>query len=109
MPEKQPISGQKQSKYGNQITEAEGKKFASKKEAARYLSLRQDPEVTDLECQVRLPIRINGILVCTYVADFRYRHNGEVVIEDVKGYRTDTYRLKKKLVKAALGIEIMES
>ncbi len=46
-----------------------------------------------------------------YKADFRYEvtATGERVIEDVKGVRTAVYRLKKKLVKALYGIEIIET
>jgi hypothetical protein len=45
------------------------------------------------------------------VADFRYRQGprGILVIEDVKGMRTPTYRLKRKMVEAQYGFEIMES
>ncbi len=33
-----------------------------------------------------------------YVADFSYMENGVLVIEDVKGRRTDVYLLKKKML-----------
>jgi hypothetical protein len=59
-------------------------------------------EIRDLELQPRFPIVINGKKVCTYIADFAYRdgQSGNKHVEDSKGYRTDLYRLKKKLVEA---------
>ncbi len=97
------------SKYRNTRTNG----FASKKEAARYEVLRlleAAGQIHDLKTQVRLAIVIAGVKVCTYIADFSYRNEvGFLVHEDVKGYRTDIYRLKKKLVKAVLGIEILET
>lgn len=52
---------------------------------------------------------VNGIKVCEYEDDFSYKENGVLVVEDAKGMRTPLYRLKKKLMRAALGIEIKET
>lgn len=65
-------------------------------------------EIEDLELQVVYKMEVNGMLVCKYLADFRYRQNGEVVVEDVKGVSTPVYLLKKKLMKACHGIDISE-
>ena len=43
------------------------------------------------------------------MADFTYYENGEYVVEDCKGYRTDTYKLKKKLMLWVHGIRIKET
>jgi hypothetical protein len=45
-----------------------------------------------------------------YVADAEYIEvsSGRYVVEDVKGTRTPVYRLKKKLVEAIYGIEVLE-
>ena len=54
---------------------------------------------------------MNGALIATYVADFRYRaRDGAVVVEDVKSEPTKTpvYRLKAKLVAALHGVVISE-
>lgn len=32
-----------------------------------------------------------------YVPDFMYFEDGKLVAEDVKGYKTDVYRLKRKM------------
>jgi hypothetical protein len=60
---------------------------------------------------VWFPVKVNGVIVCRYVADFVFIRDGRRVVEDVKSAFTKTlpmYRLKKRLVRAALGIEISE-
>jgi hypothetical protein len=110
----------KRSKYGAQPTEVDGVRFASKREAARFQVLRlleKAGEIKELELQPRFPIyvcrRQNGELhkVCDYVADFRYREgrDGVLVVEDSKGMRTPTYRLKAKMFTAQYGLEIRET
>ena len=99
------------SKYSNQPIEVDGIKFASKKEAKRYGELTmlvKAGAIKDLELQPRYPIIINGIKVTTYVADFRYANRWGTVVEDTKGYKTDVYKIKKKLMSAVHGIEIEE-
>ncbi len=47
--------------------------------------------------------------IATYVADFVYQDKeGNVVVEDVKGYRERIYLMKKRLMLACHGIEIVE-
>lgn len=89
--------------------------FASKHEAAVAvgLALRQEMgEIALLHFQERYPLRVNGVLVATYVADFAYveRHPDEYrpVVADAKGYPTPVYRLKKRLMRAIYGIEVVE-
>jgi hypothetical protein len=101
----------RQRKYRNQPTIIAGRRFDSKAEAMRYLqllSLVQAGEIEQLECQVRYPLKVNGELICTYVADFRYLTSGLIVVEDVKGFATREYKLKKKLMLAIHGIKIQE-
>lgn len=46
---------------------------------------------------------------CTYIADFVYKDkDGNEVVEDVKGFRTDVYKIKKKMMRYRYGIEIQE-
>jgi hypothetical protein len=96
----------KASKYGNIKTEVDGIKFDSKREAKRYTELKQmadDGDITDLKLQVRFKLS-----VCTYIADFAYYRGSYFIIEDVKGMLTDVYKLKKKMMKHELGIDIVE-
>ena len=99
------------SKYRNQKTVVDGITFDSKREAARWQALQlmqKAGEITDLERQVRYPIRVNGTEVCCYISDATYRREGKLVVEDAKGHRTRDYILKRKLMKAALGIDVIE-
>lgn len=93
----------RRSKYGAETTIVEGRGFHSKREAARYQELRlleQAGAITELVCQVRFRLTAHGKSICSFVADFVYYEGGQMVIEDAKGYRTPTYRLKKKLFEA---------
>ena len=68
-------------------------------------------EIKNLEKQVRFPIIVNGVKVCTYVADYVYDEMAGRVVEDVKSEFTrkdPVYRLKYKLMKACHGIDIRE-
>jgi hypothetical protein len=88
-----------------------GQAFASKAEAARYVQLKQLEKggvIKKLNCQVPYNIVISGDVICKYVADFTYEQDGKNIVEDVKGHPTDVYKLKKKLMKAVLGISITE-
>ena len=44
-----------------------------------------------------------------YIADFVYTENGEKVVEDVKGFRTPEYRIKRKLMLYSHGVRIKET
>lgn len=114
----------RKSKYGNKKTRVEinGEwvTFDSKKEAQRYWELallEKDGEITELKRQVPYPIVVKGILIGKYVADFTYcEYTRDItpkhvvqVIEDVKGFRTAIYILKKKLVEAIYNIPIRET
>lgn len=104
-------------KYGNKPTTINGIRFASKKEAHRYIILMEDlrlGRITQLEAQPEYKIwtmRLDGteVAVGKYIADFRYKRGGIEIIEDVKGVRTPVYKLKKKLVEARYGIRILET
>ena len=100
-------------KYGARKTEVDGITFDSKAEARRYGELKlleQAEEITALELQPKFPVEVNGKKICTWKGDFRYWCNrgGGWVVEDVKGFRTPVYRLKKKLVEAIYDIEVTE-
>jgi Protein of unknown function (DUF1064) len=105
-----PIRLDSKSKYRAKRTNG----FASKKESARYdeLCLMQKAGlIAELKTQVRFIFTIGGIDICTYVADFTYIDlaSGKKIVEDVKGYRTNVYKIKARLMLAVHGIEILES
>lgn len=102
------------SKFGNVKTVIGELSFDSKKEAARWVelvALQRAGKISGLRRQVRIPIRVNDVIVCRYVADFVYIEAGQRVVEDVKSSFTrmnPVYRLKKKML-AAMGVEIREA
>ncbi len=111
--EANPGERARKSKYGNQKTFVDGMVFASKREADRYAELKlllSAGEISNLRMQPHLPCDVNGTHVCTYVADFAYTKSGDSreTFEDSKGHRTALFILKKKLVQACHGIEVLE-
>ena len=98
-------------KYNAQRTSVAGKIFHSKREAHRYGNLRlleRNGLIQGLQTQVMIPIVINGVSVCKFIADFTYYEAGKYIVEDCKGFRTPVYKLKKKIL-AAQGTEIRET
>ena len=91
-----------------------GKAFAhfdSKGERDRWAQLkllRSQGHITRLRRQVRLPFKLNGNEIFTYVADFDYYDSdGKYVIEDYKGRDiTDLSELKIKLIEAQYGVSV---
>lgn len=98
--------GISKSKYGAETTEIDGHKFDSGFEAEHYAELKLMERagiITDLELQPRFLLQEGFIYhghkerKVEYVADFQYRQDGKLIVEDTKGFRTDTYKLKRKL------------
>ena len=116
-------------KYKNTKTIVDGIEFDSRKEAARYKELKlleAAGEISNLEMQVKfvlIPtqrepdfVGVRGVIKkgkviekeCSYLADFVYIRDGEVIVEDTKGIRTKDYIIKRKLMLYLLGIRIQE-
>tara|TARA_Y100001973_G_scaffold63570_1_gene93003 strand:- start:327 stop:692 length:366 start_codon:yes stop_codon:yes gene_type:complete len=87
--------------------------FDSASEAKHYYHVLKPrvaaKEITNLKLQPEFKCEIRGKKICKYRADFSYfdkkklgpdGQRGCQVVEDVKGFKTDIYRLKKKLVEA---------
>lgn len=118
------------SKYHAQKCQVDGITFDSRKEAARYQELRlleRAGKIRDLDRQVTFTLiraqygEENGkkkLLerACAYRADFVYREprpspidpEWALVVEDVKGVRTEAYKIKRKLMLDRFGIRIRE-
>ena len=82
--------------------------FDSKREAARYqelMLLLRAGAIRNLELQVPFKCVVNGRKICAYRADFIYFDGLDRIVEDVKGYRTREYVLKKKLVEALFNVK----
>lgn len=89
------------------------KVFDSKLEASRYQKLQlleKTGIIKNLIHHKVYDLKINNILVCKYEADFVYNDKeGNLIVEDSKGFKTKEYIIKKKLMKAIYNIEIYET
>jgi len=117
-------------KYGNKTVETAEGKFDGRNELRRWWFL-QDAEksgkIQNLRRQVeyvlvpkQTHIEIEHLKTkdkevevfdehpVTYLADFVYEKDGKTVVEDFKGFRTDVYIIKRKLMLYLLGIKIRE-
>ena len=106
-------------KYGNKKIKANGHVFDSKKEYKRYLELMQmfmDGEISAPVLQQTFELipsqrGPDGKVIerpVKYKADFVYMKDGEMVVEDTKGYKTPDYIIKRKLMLYIHGIRIVE-
>lgn len=112
------LAKQKPNKYRAKRSESAliGRSFASQAERRRgeeLALLEKAGAIRNLCFQVPVPCVVNGAPVCKWVADFVYEEKdpkrGWVnVFEDCKGFPTDVYKLKKKIL-AANGIQIRET
>lgn len=102
----------KPKKYRNKSVVIDGIRFDSIAESKRYEQLRllqQYHKISGLELQPKYDLCVGSMKICGYRADFRYRdESGKEITEDVKGFLTPVYRIKKRLMKACRGIEIVE-
>ena len=106
----QPI----RSKYGNRIVEFDGYKFDSQGESMRYYQLKMLQKAGKISgLQVHVPFELipkdEKHRAIYYEADFVYIENGEKIVEDFKGFRTDVYKIKKRMMKWLYGIDIKET
>jgi hypothetical protein len=110
-------------KYGNHKTVVNNITFDSKAEARRYgelLLLEKAGHIQQLQLQVpfvlwpgvKFPGAARATPACKYIADFVYLEpsgNGlRTVIEDLKGFRTAVYKIKKHALKALHGLDVRE-
>ena len=109
-------------KYKAKKTVVDGITFDSKKEARRYQELKlleRAGVIKDLSLQPnfllqdKFKYKEKTERKIEYIADFQYYviKDKKWVIEDVKGYKTDVYKLKRKLFLKRYGdkFEFLES
>lgn len=98
-------------KYHNKKTVIDGIPFDSKKEAQRYAELRlleRAGEITNLQLQPSFELyegfrkNSKAYRPIHYLADFMYWDNKlkRTVVEDVKGVKTEVFRIKQKMFEA---------
>lgn len=117
------------SKFHNKKVKYDGFIFDSQKECDRYIYLKQlqrQGAISSLTLQKKFKLTDSvyadkyGNIVpkgkgkCVlkasyYYCDFFYYNSyGDAIVEDVKGYKTDLYQLKKKVIADKYGILIKE-
>ena len=109
-----------QSKYNNRKVRCSGETFDSMLECERYKylkALEQQKVISNLRRQVKyvlLPSQKDSKTQktiereITYLADFVYEKGSQTIVEDVKGMKTDVYKIKRKLILYFHGIQIKE-
>lgn len=98
-------------KYGNKrgIKNDAGEKFDSQAEMYRWRDLKlllAAGEISDLSRQPKFVLQAafvragKKVREITYTGDFRYRdlRTGQDVVEDVKGFETIEFKIKKKML-----------
>lgn len=124
----------KKSKYGSRKVTKDGIVFDSVRECNRWTELKlleRAGQIQNLERQVKYVLipaqrefcnetytkgRKKGCFKpgkllekeCSYIADFVYIQDGKPVVEDTKGFRTEAYKIKRKLMLHVHGIRIKE-
>lgn len=104
--------------YTSKYSNIKSHGFDSRKEESRYYELRmleRAGKINNLQCQVKYELipsqKVDGKVVeraVNYIADFVYEEDGRTVVEDVKGFKTKDYILKRKLMLYMKGIRINE-
>ena len=104
-------------KYKNKKITIDNITFDSKKESLRYQQLKlleRAGVISNLELQKKYILQdkfeLNGkkYREISYVADFVYIQDGKTIVEDTKGFRTEVYKLKKKMFMYKYKMEIKE-
>lgn len=119
----------RQSKYKNKKVQTPDGSFDSVKEYKRWNVLKKaeaDGDIQELRRQVPFELIPHQVLetprkrkgkshtvqktelAVKYFADFTYKVNGKLVVEDTKGVKTPEYIIKRKLMKWVHNIEIVE-
>ena len=101
------------------IATEDGQVFDSLREMRRWQDLKlmeRAGDISELRRQVKYVLipsqkgRTRTERECAYYADFVYRdREGNEVVEDCKGFRTETYKVKRKLMLFLKGIEVQET
>lgn len=108
------------SKYRSKKVVVDGETFDSKREYKRFCELsllEKAGAIQNLQKQVRIDLLPSqrdpktGKVIerpVTYIADFVYDQDGQTIVEDVKGFKTNEYILKRKMLLWLKGIRIKE-
>lgn len=97
------------SKYGAKKTNGYDSQ-AEANRAAELALMARAGKITGLREQVPFEIipKQDGERAAHYVCDFMYQQDGAWIVEDVKGFKTPAYVLKRKLMRLVHGVVIRE-
>lgn len=108
-------NAQNNSKYGAiPTTNRQGEKFRSMLESSyydKYKLLQSQGDLIKFEREVRFELVVNDVFITAYICDYiLYWKDGRVEHIDCKSAPTVTqlYKLKKALMKAIHGIDLIE-
>lgn len=112
------LKEERPSKYRNKIVGEDGQPYDKTRHKERFQSVAEwehwrhlcihekAGDIAGLRRQPQFPLIVNGVKVCTYVGDFYYRTTKPTgdgpcqVVDEVKGYETATWKMKRKLFEA---------
>ena len=103
---------EKPRKYRNEPVVVDGRRYASKREAAyceELIQLEKAGKIGGLELQKRFELLgPTGEVICVYVADAAFwdHERDRFRVIDVKGVETEAFKLKRKMMRALNGIEV---
>jgi len=91
-------------KYGAKITEYNGIKYHSKREATYAEQLDWKVKLGEIKSwtrQIRIPLVVSKHLICTYILDFIVVANDDhKQYIEVKGFETPEFKIKWRLLQA---------
>ena len=103
------VIGKTFSKYGAKKQEFNGNMYDSKFEAGvaeYYETLLIAKEVKEVQRQVRIPLEAYGVKIFNYIIDFIIiHHDGHKEYVEAKGYETDLWKAKWKMLESKLALE----
>ncbi|MBP8235326.1 MAG: DUF1064 domain-containing protein [Rhizorhabdus sp.] len=103
---------EKPRKFRNEPIVVDGRRYASKREAAyceELIQLEKAGRIGGLELQKRFELLgPTGEVICVYVADAAFwdHERDRFRVIDVKGVETEAFQLKRKMMRALKGIDV---
>lgn len=93
---------EKKNKYHNKKIKADGNSYDSKREYLRHKQLMLKEKTGEIQ-NLRFHDKKDTLILqenprIKYEPDFCYEENGQFIIEDLKGFQTKEFKLKKKMI-----------
>lgn len=99
-------------RFGNHKTNYNNCIYDSKAEANYAMWLDSElrkGKIKGWDRQIRIPMVVNGVKICTYIVDFSVTDKtGKIKYVEIKGYPTRIFQMKWVLVKALFPDQVFE-